>query len=109
MVLVHKIYEFSKLFHFQLKSFPKQEKFSLGSLIEKTNLEILEKTILAAYSPKNEKIDLLRLASNKNDLLKYLIRLAHDFRCFNTKQYFLLEEEISEIGRMLGGWLKNSK
>jgi len=105
--LVHKVYGLYKLFHLFLKFFPKQEKYTLGQMVEKTILEMLEKILVANYAPKYQKCQALQLVSQKNDLLKYLIRLAYDIRCLNSKKYLYLEKEVIEIGKMLGGWLKS--
>lgn len=94
------------VFHGYLKLFPKQEKYSLGLKIENTILEILELILSASYLPKYQKGEILRKASDKTDLLKYLIRLAHETKSINTKKYVALEEKVLEIGKMLGGWMK---
>jgi len=36
-------------------------------------------------------------------------RLAADSRVIDKKFYLSLQEQIDEIGRMLGGWLKTLK
>jgi len=40
---------------------------------------------------------------------RMLIRLAKDLRFLSVKQYGLIAEGISEIGRMLGGWIKQTQ
>jgi four helix bundle protein len=93
--------------HDCIKNFPKQEKYSLGFKIESTVLEILELLLAAAYGFRNEKLQKVRIASNKTDLLKLLIRLSYDTKSINTKQYLTLQEQTVEIGKMLGGWIKS--
>ena len=105
--LVHRIFEFYKLFHEYLKLFPKQEKYSLGQKIENLILEILEFLLSAAYLPKYQKYQTLKKASDKNDLLKYLVRLAYETKSLNSKKYLILEEKIIEMGKKLGGWIKS--
>jgi hypothetical protein len=56
-----------------------------------------------------EKLGLIEKASDKNNLLKYLIRISFDIKCIDSKKYIILEEKIVEIGRMLGGWIKSIK
>ena len=99
--------EFYKICHESVKVFPKQERYSLGQKIENTILEILEFALQAAYLPKYRKADFIRKASDKADLLKYLIRLAYETKSINLKRYMALEEKIIEIGKMLGGWIKS--
>jgi len=100
--------EFYKICHESIKVFPKQEKYSLGQKIENTILEILEFTLQAAYLPKYRKVDFIRKASDKADLLKFLIRLAYETKSINLKRYVILEGKILEIGKMLGGWIKST-
>mgnify|MGYP001564505654 FL=1 len=90
-----------------MKLFPKLERYSLGQKIENTILEILELTLQAAYQPKYRKIETIRKASDKTDLLKYLLRLAYNVEAVNLKKYLLLEEKAIELGKMFGGWIKS--
>ena len=103
---MHKICELYKLFHEYLKYFPKQEKYTLGQKIETTILESLELILSATYLPKNKRFEIIRKASDKIDLLKYLIRLAYETKSINIKKYIILEGKIIEIGKIIGGWMK---
>jgi len=104
--LVHRICEFYKVFHVCFVLFPRENK-NLGLKIENNILEILELVLTATYLPKTNKSELLLRASNKVDLLKYLIRLAHEVKSINLNKYLILEKEVLEIGKMLGGWIKS--
>jgi len=37
------------------------------------------------------------------------IRLCKETRVLDNKKYILFEEDVDEIGRMLGGWIKSTK
>lgn len=91
-----------------MKYFPKQEKYTLGQKIETTILESLELIVSATFLPKNQKFTIIRKASDKTDLLKYLIRLAYETKSINAKKYIILEGKIIEIGKIIGGWMKSS-
>jgi hypothetical protein len=104
--LVHKIFEFYKLFHEFIKLFPKTEKYSLGQKIENLILEILELTLKTIYSTKQEKSLSLKKIDVKLNLLKMLIRLANEIRILDNKKYLFLQEKLQEIGRMVGGWIR---
>lgn len=106
MPLVHKIFEFYKLFHEFIKLFPKTEKYSLGQKIENLILEILELTLKTIYSTKQEKSLSLKKIDVKLNLLKMLIRLANEIRILDNKKYLFLQEKLQEIGRMVGGWIR---
>lgn len=105
--LVQRVLDFYKVCHGSIKLFPKLERYTLGQKIENTTLEILELTLQAAYLPKYRKIETIRKAGDKTDLLKYLLRLAYNAGAMNLKKYLLLEEKAIEIGKMFGGWIKS--
>ena len=41
------------------------------------------------------------------DKLRILIRLSKDLKFISIRQYGFGAEKINEIGKMLGGWIKN--
>lgn len=106
MPLVHKIYDFYKLFHEFIKLFPKIEKYSLGQKIENLTLDILEISLKTVYSPKQEKLSLLKEVDTKINLLKMLIRLANEIKVLDNKKYLISQEKLQEIGKMIGGWIR---
>lgn len=97
--------ELYKLFHKYLIFFPKHEKYTLGQKIENTILETLELILLATYTGVYKK-DILRKANHKIDLLKYIVRIAHETNSIKIKGYLLVEEKILEIGKDIGSWIK---
>ena len=107
--MTHRIFEFYKLFHDYLKLFPKSEKYSLGQKIENLVLEILEFSLKAAYSYKEEKLIFLKKADAKVNLLKILIRLANEIKALDSKKYLILQEKLQEIGKMIGGWIRYTR
>ncbi|HXK31861.1 MAG TPA: four helix bundle protein [Candidatus Paceibacterota bacterium] len=106
--LLHKIVELYKLFHKCLILFPKHEKYTIGQKTENTILEVLELILSASYAGIYKK-EILRKTNNKTDLLKYLIRIAYETNSIRIKNYLSLEEEILNIGRMIGGWQRSLK
>jgi len=68
----------------------------------------MESVILASQLSKIEKLPILQKASIRLDVLKVLIRLCKDLKVLDNKKYLILESQIQEIGRMLGGWIKAS-
>src|SRR3989344_125619 len=105
--LVQRLCELFSLFHTCFKVFPKSDRF-LGQKVETVILEILELLLSASYSDRQTKHILLKKASEKVDLLKYLIRIAFEIKALNLKMYINLEENILIIGKMLGGWIRSN-
>ena len=91
-----------------LPSFPKKDRYILGQRCEFVLLDLLESIILASNLSKQEKLPVLRNASTKIDLLRVLFKLGKDLKIIENKKYISLENDITEIGKMLGGWIKTT-
>src|SRR3989344_7609555 len=89
--LVQRLCDLYKLFHSCLLAFPKQERYTLGQRIESTILDALELIIAAQYASRQSKTDRLNQASDKIDILKYLIRLSCETKSITLKHYAILE------------------
>jgi hypothetical protein len=99
-----KAYDLILYLHREISGFPKSEKPVLGRRIYDSLLQILEYIIVA-----NKEVDKnphLKRASSKLEKLRIFIRLAFDLRLINVKKYSFACQNIDEIGRMLGGWIK---
>jgi hypothetical protein len=59
----------------------------------------------AAYS--SQKVELLRTANRKLEVLRWLIRMAKDRGLFTLSQYEFSSKALLECGKMVGGWLKS--
>ncbi|MGA2667074.1 MAG: diversity-generating retroelement protein Avd [Patescibacteria group bacterium] len=104
-----KTYELYKNFHFVRNTAPKQERYTIFLKCENIILEIIEGILEASELYKNEKMPVLRKTSRKLNLLRVFVRLMKDTESIKLKDYTVMEEEIDEIGRMLGGWIKSTK
>ncbi len=85
----------------------KRDRHTIWERCEKNTLDVLELLMLAAQRRKGDKYAALELASAKLNVLRILLRLAKDIKTIDTKRYLVLEAQIDEIGRMLGGWMKS--
>jgi len=88
--------------------FPKKDRYAIGQRIENGILGLIEDIITASQLSKSEKVPTLQGASIKLDVLKVLIRCCKDLKIIDNKNYLLLESQLQEIGKMLGGWIKAS-
>ncbi len=84
-------------------------KIKVQSLMQEAADDVIERILEASALYKSEKLPALAQASIKLNLLRLLVRLAHDTKAINGKHYTSLQQHIDEIGRMLGGWLKSLK
>lgn len=107
--IIQKMYEFYRVFYQFSVNFPKKDKFTLGQRCENHIVALLEDFLLAGKSKREHKGEILFSVSVKLDTLKLLIRLLKDLKTIDLKKYVMLEEQLYEIGKMLGGWIKSLK
>ncbi len=94
-------------FYWDLKTFPKRDQYLLGKRCEDHILAFMELVLLAVGLQRDQKLRALEQASGKFDVLKVLFRVARELKMLDNRRYLSLEERIQEIGRMLGGWVRD--
>ena len=104
--IVQKLYDLYKTFYGYSLLFPKKDKYTLGAMCERYIIATLELMLATSSAPRTEKLVLLRQANVKFDALKIFLRLAREIGAIDAKKYVVLQTQIREIGRMLGGWQK---
>jgi hypothetical protein len=87
--------------------FPRHHRFVLGERLERNLYALLETLIQAKYS--SDRRVLLDTANLKLELLRFQIRLAKDLQCLQVKSYGFASKQIDEIGKLVGGWLRNDR
>jgi hypothetical protein len=85
--------------------FPRQQRFVLAERVQLTALQFQEELIEAAYS--GEPISRLKRADVTLTKLRFYLRLCRDLELLTLGQYAHVTRMVSEIGRLLGGWLKS--
>lgn len=88
---------------------PKQIRYTLWQRLEDIILDILENIMQASLSAKENKLPTLDNASTKLNIVRVFIRLARDTKAIDNKKYVLLQKDVDEIGRMLGGWIRSMR
>jgi len=107
LLILDRAYEATKYAYIALKYFPKSEKHVLAADIRQDFYKMIELMIIA-NKKRNKMHELFQLDVHLNGL-QYKVRLAKDFAYIPFKKYEILSEKLSEIGRMLGGWIKTQK
>lgn len=102
-----KTYDFILWLFPQTLKFPKSYRFILAQRIENAILDFLEDIIEA--NAEADKLPFLKKADVKLEKLRTLVRLSKDFKFLSLKAYEHAAGELEEIGRMLGGWIKQNK
>ena len=86
--------------------FPRQQRFVLAESVQRTALQFQEELIEAAYSP--EPSSKLKQADVTLTKLRFYLRLCRDLELPSLGQYAHVIRMVSEVGRLLGGWLKST-
>ena len=74
-----------------------------------TSLDVLEGILKASAQYKQNKLTSLNETSVHLNMLRIFIRLARDIKLIDSNKYVRIQQQIDEIGRMLGGWIKHCK
>jgi len=72
-------------------------------------LEIIELIFLANPKPDKSKLLILNKIDIKLKIIQTFVRIFFDVQIINQAEYIQLQESLQEIGRMLGGWIRDIK
>jgi len=87
--------------------FPKKARFTFSDRINNLALNIVEDLVEARYTKQR---GILLARTNLNlEKLRVLIRISYELKFFSFKAYEQATYSINEVGRMLGGWLKQQE
>ena len=105
--ILKKTYDLYKIFDEYRKVIPQRHRFTLYSRCEDILLDVMQIFYEAGYMKGTARLELLNKASVKLNMVRVFVRLLKDTRCIDEKKYLVLQTNIDEIGRMLGGWIRS--
>ncbi|MBI1922792.1 diversity-generating retroelement protein Avd [Candidatus Poribacteria bacterium] len=105
MRVIQRGYDFSKWLLQHTGKFPKSYRFSVAAKLENAILDFIELTTVA--NMRKDKLPLLKQADEALARLRLLFRLSHELRFVNVQSYEYGSKQINELGKLLGGWMKN--
>jgi|SRR3989338_2445260 len=103
-----KSYDFYKNLYINLRQIPKRDRFTWGERCELLALELLRSISRATYASRPSKQSLLNIASDAVDMLKIYLRLGIELHILSQRHGIDRQAELQELGKMLGGWIKNA-
>ena len=106
--VINKTYEAYKTLVDINSKLNKRWAFSLGLSTENSLLSLLEQLIMAKNAPRPLKAAYLIKASAYWETATLKVRLLLELGLVNETRIFQLQGNLTEIGRMLGGWLKSA-
>jgi hypothetical protein len=88
---------------------PRHTKYTLGAKIDSLFIECIELSLLAGYTPKEQKPAIIQKLSAEFDSLKFFLKLLWEIKGLKDQKYISLSQLLAQIGRMIGGWLNQFK
>jgi four helix bundle protein len=88
----------------RIHRFPRSFKFTLGDRLENTALDVLQ--LLAEARWERDRADFLAAANGRLSAMRYLLRLAMDFKLTSVGVLGQTTKRVDEIGRLVGSWRK---
>jgi hypothetical protein len=108
--IVEKVYDLNKWLLQKVGRFPCDQRFLLGERLMGKALDIQDALVAAATMARGEeKRRTLAGAALALDQLRYLLRLARDCRSMSRDSWYFCAKNVTEVGKMLGGWIKNAE
>ena len=104
-----KSYDLYRQLHELRISVAKQDRHTLWQRLENSALSVLEGILRASTIRKPEKLPVLETVSHDLNVTRIFIRLAKDTKVIDLAKYDNFQQHIDEIGRMLGGWIRQTK
>lgn len=103
--VIQKTYDLIKWMVPILDRLPRTHRFTLGDRIIQELYNLLESLISARYT-RTGRLSVLQGLNVRLQVLRYQCRLLMDFDLVSLKRYEHMHRQIDEIGRELGGWIR---
>jgi four helix bundle protein len=106
LTIITKLHDMIKYAYPALAQYPKSEKFAIVADIKHCMDMVMERAIEA--SKKYYKKTTLQDMDVELMKLRHYLRLSHELGFLPPKKYEIWSGMVVEIGRMLGGWIKQN-
>jgi hypothetical protein len=90
----------------QLQKFPRAHRFGLVERIQSICMDFQDALVAAGKSKGEERHAWLRKADIYLEQLRFWVRFARDLQLISVRQFEHVSRMMTEIGRLLGAWLK---
>jgi hypothetical protein len=106
--IIQKTYDLIKWYIPIINKLPRNHRFTLGERIINNLYGLLEGLIRVRYA-RSDKIATLQTLNTEIDVLRYQTRLLYDFKLISGERYEYINQNFNDIGREIGGWIKQQK
>jgi hypothetical protein len=108
MKVIQKYIDMTKYVYVILRNFPKAEKYAIAEDIRHLLFNAGSLLLEAGEVPASKKLKLLEQADMEIKKLKFWILVSMEMGLFPFEKYKIFCGMVTEIGKMLGGWIKSS-
>jgi hypothetical protein len=105
--IIQKAFAFNVALYGYVNKFPRAHKALLGRELLRLALDLV--VLLVTANHRANKVPELQESSARLDALRITLRLAKQLAFLSNTGYEVFSQELAEIGRMLSGWLKESR
>jgi hypothetical protein len=109
MVIFVRTYDLLRWLLPRTETFPKAQRFVVTQRLQGALLDFQEALFLANARPGRVRVEQLELADAHLNKLRLYLRLVHEWGWFSSGQYHHVSELVAEVGRLLGGWMRQSR
>lgn len=109
MIILAKTFDLLDWLLPRAETFPAPQRFVLTRRLTDAAFDFSEALYLANAHTGAERLPYLRTASAKLDTLRLYLRLAHRRTYLTDGQYRHVSAMVAEIGRLLGGWMRQTQ
>lgn len=99
-------YDFLLWLILRVQKFPKVHRFALSERIQRVAFDFQDSIIAAGKTKGSSRKEYLYQADIQLAQLRIWIRMARDLEALSIRRYKYAAQLISEIGRLLGAWIK---
>ncbi len=97
-----------KVWHGFLPHIRRDARYTLGIKIDNLLIETTEQIYKANFASKADKLPFLERAASHLDLAKFFLEVLWEIKGLDGDKYVALSEQLYEIGKMLGGWIRQT-
>jgi hypothetical protein len=109
MVIFTRVFDLLRWLLPHCERFPRAQRFAITQRLQDAAFDLSESLYEANAHRGPARLTQLDAADADLNKLRLYLRLANDWRWFDAGQYEHVSRMVAEIGKLLGGWRKQSQ
>ncbi len=108
MILLTRLFDLLAWLLPKVEKFPKAHRFTVTQRVMDAALDCQDAVFLAQSRRGTRRLAALWDADTALNRLRLYLRLAHHWQWLSEGQYEHVSAQVAEIGRLLGGWIRQT-